>query len=147
MPGAKVPQPVRRKQILTAAYRVAAERGLTGTRIGEVATRARAFGMTLTGYDPYVSDERFDGLRVHRCATLVELLDGCDVLTVHTPLTDETTGMIGRPELARLKRGAIVANLARGGIVDETALIEALSSGYLGGATIDAFANEPREAA
>ena len=110
---------------------------------GEVATRARAFGMTLTGYDPYVSDERFDGLRVHRCATLVELLDGCDVLTVHTPLTEETMGMIGRAELARLKRGAIVANLARGGIVDEAALIEALSSGYLGGATIDAFANEP----
>jgi D-3-phosphoglycerate dehydrogenase len=110
---------------------------------GEVASRARAFGMVVMGYDPYVSDERFGGLRVHRCATLAELLDECDVMTVHTPLTDETTGMIGRAELARLKPGAIVANLARGGIVDEAALVAALSSGRLGGATIDAFANEP----
>lgn len=110
---------------------------------GEVAVRAHAFGMALLGYDPYVSDERFDGLRVRRCVTLGELLDACDVLTVHMPLTDETTGMIGRTELARLKRGALVANLARGGIVDETALIEALRSGHLGGATVDAFTKEP----
>ena len=119
--------------------------GIVGVgRIGSaVAMRARAFGMTLIGYDPYISDERFDGLRVRRCSTLGELLDACDVVTVHTPLTDETTGMIGQPELARLRRGAIVANLARGGIVDEAALIEALSGGHLGGATIDAFTGEP----
>lgn len=119
--------------------------GIVGVgRIGSaVAVRARAFGMTLIGYDPYVSEERFDGLRVRRCATLGELLAACDVLTVHTPLTEETTGMIGRRELASLKRGAIVANLARGGIVDEAALIEALSSGHLGGATVDAFTGEP----
>ena len=110
---------------------------------GEVAVRARAFGMTLAGYDPYVNDERFELLRVRRCATLDELLTGCDVITVHTPLTDETTGMIGAKEIARLHAGAIVLNLARGGIVDETALIAALRSGHLGGAAVDAFTKEP----
>ncbi len=110
---------------------------------GEVALRAHAFGMSLVGFDPYISDERFAGLRVRRCATLGELLETCDVLTVHTPLTDETDGLIGREELARLRPGAIVANLARGGIIDEASLIDALRSGHLGGGTIDAFSNEP----
>ncbi len=110
---------------------------------GEVAGRARAFGMDRVGYDPYISQERFDGLHVRRCATLDELLDSCDVLTVHTPLTDETRGMIGAEQLARLKTGALVANLARGGIIDETALAEALTSGHVAGATVDAYAKEP----
>src|SRR4029079_16840125 len=71
-------------------------------RIGsEVATRAHSFGMDVAGYDPYVSDERFRSLRVRRLATLEEGLDQADFLTVHTPLTDETEGMIGRRELAR----------------------------------------------
>ena len=110
---------------------------------GEIATRAHAFGMELVGFDPYVADERFESLRVRRCATLHDLLGTCDIVTVHTPLTDETRGMIGSTELARLRPGAIVANLARGGIVDEAALIAALNSGHLGGATIDAFTSEP----
>ncbi len=110
---------------------------------GEIATRARAFGMTVVGYDPYIARERFDGLVVFRCAMLDELLDASDILTVHTPLTDETRGMIGRDQLARLRAGAVVANLARGGIVDEPALAEALRSGHLGGATVDAYTREP----
>ncbi|MFI5310435.1 MAG: phosphoglycerate dehydrogenase [Gemmatimonadales bacterium] len=110
---------------------------------GEVAVRAHAFGMALIGFDPYVSDERFEGLRVRRCASLADLIDGCDVLTVHTPLTDETRGMVGAAELARLRHGAVVANLARGGIVEEGALVEALRSGHLGGAIVDAFTGEP----
>jgi D-3-phosphoglycerate dehydrogenase / 2-oxoglutarate reductase len=110
---------------------------------GEVATRARAFGMTVIGYDPYIAQERFDGLHVRRCATLDELLDECDVLTVHTPLTDETTGMIGAAQLARLRAGAVVCNLARGGIVDEPALALALRSGHLHGAAVDAYTKEP----
>jgi len=110
---------------------------------GEVAVRAAAFGMTLLGYDPYVTDDRLRGLRVHRCATLTDLLAASDFVTVHTPLNDETTGMIGAGELAMLRRGAIVANLARGGIVDEPALIAALRSGALGGATLDAYTREP----
>ena len=119
--------------------------GIVGVgRIGsEVALRARAFEMDVVGFDPYVSEERFLSLRIRRAATLDELLEDADVLTVHTPLTDETEGLIGRRELAKLPPGAIVANLARGGIVDEAALAAVLASGQLRGAAIDAFEKEP----
>jgi D-3-phosphoglycerate dehydrogenase len=105
---------------------------------GEVAHRAHAFGAPVVAYDPYVGDARFQLLRAPR-ATLEELLDACDVLTVHTPLTDETRGMIGRRELARLSPGAVVVNMARGGIVDEAALAAALAGGQLRGAVLDVF--------
>jgi D-3-phosphoglycerate dehydrogenase len=110
---------------------------------GEVAKRARAFGMTLVGYDPYVSEERFATLRVRRAESLDELLSVADVITVHTPLNEETTGMIGRRELGRLPLGAIVCNLARGGIVEEDALVDALRSGSVGGAVVDVYSAEP----
>ena len=110
---------------------------------GEIATRALAFGMDVAGYDPYVGDERFRALRIKHLATLEEGLDVADVLTVHTPLTEETEGMIGRRELARLKNGAIAVNMARGGIIEEAALIQALESGQLRGAIVDAFTKEP----
>lgn len=119
--------------------------GIVGLgRIGaEVATRARAFGMSVSAFDPYVTGERYDLLRVARAASLEELLRQSDIVTVHTPLTPETTGMIGTPELAMLRDGAIVANLARGGIVAEDALEAELRSGRLGGALLDVFAKEP----
>ena len=110
---------------------------------GEVATRALAFGMDVAGYDPYVGDERFRALRIRRLVTLDEGLDIADIVTVHTPLTEETEGMIGRRELARLKPGAIAVNMARGGIIEETALVQALESGQLRGAIVDAFTKEP----
>ncbi|MDF1501565.1 phosphoglycerate dehydrogenase [Roseisolibacter sp. H3M3-2] len=110
---------------------------------GEVAVRAHAFGMELVAYDPYVADARFGALRVRRAASLDDLLDEADIVTVHTPLTDETQGMIGRRELARLRAGAIVCNLARGGIVDDAALQAALEAGHLKGAVLDVFAAEP----
>jgi D-3-phosphoglycerate dehydrogenase len=110
---------------------------------GEVALRAQAFCMTLVGYDPYVAESRFQSLRIHRCASLDELLDESDIVTVHTPLTDETRGMIGRRELARLSPSSIVVNMARGGIVDEEALTEALATGKIGAAAVDAFTKEP----
>jgi D-3-phosphoglycerate dehydrogenase len=110
---------------------------------GEVALRAQAFCMTLVGYDPYVAESRFQSLRIHRCASLDELLDESDIVTVHTPLTDETRGMIGRRELARLSPSSIVVNMARGGIVDEEALTEALATGKVGAAAVDAFTKEP----
>jgi D-3-phosphoglycerate dehydrogenase len=110
---------------------------------GEVAARAHAFGMQVIAFDPYVSDARFATLRVQRAPTLEALLDECDILTVHTPLTDETMGMIGRRELARLRPGAIVANLARGGIVDDAALTAALESGHVRGAALDVYVTEP----
>jgi len=110
---------------------------------GEIAARAQSFGMTLVGYDPYIAESRFQSLRVHRCSSLDELLDKSDIVTVHTPLTDETRGMIGRRELARLSPSAIVVNMARGGIVEEDTLAEALGAGKLAAAAVDAFVKEP----
>jgi D-3-phosphoglycerate dehydrogenase len=119
--------------------------GIVGLgRIGSaVATRAAAFGMNLIAYDPYVAESRFHSLRVQRVAALEELLALSEVLTVHTPLTDETRGMIGRRQLALMSPNAIVVNMARGGIVDEAALMDALRSGKLRAAALDAFAKEP----
>lgn len=110
---------------------------------GEIATRAQAFEMNVVGYDPYIPDERFRALRARRAPTLDALLAEADILTVHTPLTDETKGLIGRRELALLGPGAIVANLARGGIVDDQALMAALESGQLRGAMLDVYQTEP----
>lgn len=110
---------------------------------GEVTRRACAFGMEVIAYDPYIGDERFASLHARRAAALDELLEAAHVLTVHTPLTDETRGMIGRAELARLRAGSVVVNMARGGIIEESALIDALRSGHLLGAALDVFAKEP----
>ena len=119
--------------------------GIVGVgRIGtEIARRAHAFGMEVFGFDPYIGEDRFAGLRVHRSPTLEQLLDVADIVTIHTPLTDETRGMIGARELGLLKRGAIVANMARGGIVDDQALLASLQSGHVAGAILDVFEKEP----
>ncbi|HEX6924922.1 MAG TPA: phosphoglycerate dehydrogenase [Longimicrobiaceae bacterium] len=110
---------------------------------GEVSRRARAFGMRVIAYDPYVARSRFEEVGVERAETLHDVLDAADVLTVHTPLTAETRGMIGASELARLKRDAVVLNLARGGIIEEEALVEALRDGRIAGAGLDVYAREP----
>jgi len=113
-------------------------------RIGsEVATRARAFGMTTNAWDPYVTDERFETLRVSRALSLEHLLQSSDVITVHTPLNPETTGMIGDAEIGMLRKSAIVVNMARGGIVAEAPLSAALEEERLGGAILDVFTQEP----
>jgi D-3-phosphoglycerate dehydrogenase len=109
---------------------------------GEVATRARAFGMNVIAYDPYIAQSRFEALRVQEAKSLDALLEQSNVLTVHTPLTDETTGLIGKREIARLPQRSIVVNMARGGIVDEGALLEALENKLLG-AVVDAYEKEP----
>ncbi|HET7275327.1 MAG TPA: phosphoglycerate dehydrogenase [Longimicrobiaceae bacterium] len=113
---------------------------------GEVARRARTFGMRVISFDPYVSPSRFDELGVESAATLNDALDAGDVLSLHVPLTSETRGMIGAAELARLRPGSIVLNLARGGIIVEDALVEALQSGHVAAAGLDVFAHEPLEA-
>ncbi|HEU0012827.1 MAG TPA: phosphoglycerate dehydrogenase [Longimicrobium sp.] len=110
---------------------------------GEMARRARAFGMNVVGYDPYVSQARFEELGVERAQKLTDVLDRTDVLTLHVPLTPETQGMIGAAELARMPRNAIVMNLARGGVVVEDALAEAVQAGRIGGAAVDVFDVEP----
>jgi D-3-phosphoglycerate dehydrogenase len=118
--------------------------GLVGAgRIGgEVAKRARAFGMHVIVFDPYLTPERARGLEV-LTGTLDEVLAKADVLSVHVPLTENTAGLIGAAQLARMKKGAILLNVARGGVVNEEALLDALSSGHLGGAALDVFEAEP----
>jgi D-3-phosphoglycerate dehydrogenase / 2-oxoglutarate reductase len=113
---------------------------------GEIATRARAFEMNVIAYDPYIPRSRFDALRVQDGGSLDAVIEQSNVLTVHTPLTDETKGMIGRRELSRLPARSIVVNMARGGIVDEDALVEALEAKQLMGAVIDAYEKEPLSA-
>jgi D-3-phosphoglycerate dehydrogenase len=119
--------------------------GIVGLgRIGsEVAARAHAFGMYVIAYDPYISDERFAALRVRRMPSLDALVAETNVLTMHVPLTDETKGMIGKRELGRLPSRSVVVNMARGGIVDEDALVAALNADQLRGAVLDVFTAEP----
>ena len=118
--------------------------GLLGLgRIGAlVAQRLSAFGMRIVAYDPYVSAARAAQMNV-TLVSLTELLKESDVLSVHLPKTPETLGLIGKDELATCKPGAILINAARGGLVDEAALADALQSGHLGGAGIDVYAKEP----
>lgn len=113
---------------------------------GEVARRARGFGVRLVAYDPYVSASRFEELGVERAETLAEALSQADVLTVHVPLTPETRGMIGAAELGRLSPRAVVLNLARGGVIEEEALVDALQKKRIAGAAVDVYASEPLSA-
>ncbi len=119
--------------------------GIVGLgRIGSlVSKRAQGLGMHVMAYDPYISRHRADDLKVKLFDNLQEMLSQSDFLTVHTPLTDETTGMIGAAELGCLPAKAIVVNAARGGIIQEEALLEALESGKLFGAGLDVYVLEP----
>jgi D-3-phosphoglycerate dehydrogenase len=115
-------------------------------RVGAmVAARAGAFGMRVVAYDPYVSRERGRQLGVELMPNLEALLVQADVVTIHLPLTAETTGLIGPRELGLMKPGARLVNTSRGGIVDEEAMTAALAQGRLGGAALDVFAHEPPE--
>lgn len=118
--------------------------GLIGLgKIGQaIAVRARAMEMVVLGVDPFVTAEQAANHGVELVG-LDDLLARADVVSVHVPLTRATRGLIGRDAIARMKPGAIVLNVARGGIVDEAAVAEALVSGHLGGAGIDVFEQEP----
>lgn len=112
-------------------------------KIGQaIAVRARAMEMVVVGVDPYVSPEQATNHGVE-LVDLDTLLERADVVTVHVPLSRATRGLIGREAIAKLKPGSIVLNVARGGVVDEAAVAEALVSGHLGGAGIDVFEHEP----
>jgi D-3-phosphoglycerate dehydrogenase len=121
--------------------------GLVGFgRIGrEVALRARAFQMEVWAYDPVLTQWPEDFAWVKR-VELREILVASDVLSLHVPLEEHTRGMIGIDELARMKLDAILINASRGGVVDETALLEALQAKQLRGAILDVFATEPAPA-
>lgn len=118
--------------------------GIVGLgRIGVlVAQRLVGFDVSLVAYDPYIQPGRAAHLGV-RLVALDDLLRESDLITVHLPRTPETVGLIGAAELATTKRGVILVNAARGGLVDETALAEALRSGQVGAAGIDVYSSEP----
>ncbi|MCA9081708.1 MAG: phosphoglycerate dehydrogenase [Planctomycetaceae bacterium] len=113
-------------------------------RIGlSVARRCRGLEMTVLGYDPFLSEERAAEYGIELYRNIDEMIVKCDLLTVHTPLTDETRNLINAERLAAMKPGVRIINCARGGIVDEEALADAIESGHVAGAAIDVFVNEP----
>ncbi|NJD32236.1 MAG: hydroxyacid dehydrogenase [Gammaproteobacteria bacterium] len=130
-------------------------RELAGKRLGLVgfgaiarvtARMARDLGMTVAAYDPLLPADNAAWSGAAR-QTLEEILAGSDVVSLHVPLTSDTRNMIDAAALARMKRDAILVNAARGGVVDEIALVEALKAGRLGGAALDVFEREPVDAA
>ncbi len=113
-------------------------------RIGlTVARRCLAFEMKVLGYDPFLSEERArnEGIELYR--DIDELVGKCDFLTVHTPMTPETQGLINAARIAKMKKGVRLINGARGGIIDEAALLAALQSGHVAAAALDVFVDEP----
>ncbi len=126
-------------------------REISGKRLGligfggiarQTADRARALGMAVAAHDPFLAagDPAWDGIER---LDMADLLAGADVISAHVPLTEATRGLIGAEAIAAMKKGAILINTARGGIVDEAALATALRDGHLGGAALDVFATEP----
>jgi D-3-phosphoglycerate dehydrogenase len=112
-------------------------------KIGQlVAQRLAAFGVELIAYDPYVAPARAAQLGIE-LVSLDDLLRRADAISIHLPKTPETLGLIGKDQLALTKKGVLIVNAARGGLVDEDALAEAVRSGHVGGAGIDVYVTEP----
>ncbi|MFA5701283.1 MAG: hydroxyacid dehydrogenase, partial [Desulfuromonas sp.] len=109
---------------------------------GRVALRAKAFEMDVIAYDPYISEKRGIDLGV-KLVDLDEIVRYADVVTVHTPLNDETRGMLQASHFAQMKDGVVVINCARGGIIEEEAMYNALESGKVAGAGFDVWSQEP----
>lgn len=109
-----------------------------GTIGRETARRALALGMTVIAYDPYVNEA--DGIQL---VSLDDLLARSDYISLHVPKTKESANMIGAGQFAKMKNGVRIVNCARGGIIDENALYDALTSGKVAGAALDVFAEEP----
>jgi D-3-phosphoglycerate dehydrogenase len=112
-------------------------------RIGRaVAARAGAFGMKIVGHDPFIAPDQARDLEIES-ASLDEVFSRADFLTIHTPLTTETRGLMGAQAFAKMKPGVRIVNCARGGLVDELALFDAIKSGIVAGAALDVFEQEP----
>ena len=109
---------------------------------GLVAERLRPFGVDIIAYDPYVTPARAQHMNVE-LVSLDELVERADFLTIHMPRTPETLGMIGEDELKKMKTTSYVVNVARGGLIDETALVSALNANEIAGAALDVFVSEP----
>ncbi|MDD2450433.1 MAG: phosphoglycerate dehydrogenase [Sulfurovum sp.] len=113
--------------------------GNIGSRVGK---RAKAFEMDVITYDPYIDSSKATDLDIKYTKNFDDIL-ACDIITIHTPKTEETVGMIGAAEIAKMKEGVILINCARGGLYDEEALLEGLKSGKIAMAGIDVFNKEP----
>ncbi len=113
--------------------------GNIGSRVGK---RAKAFEMDVITYDPYIDPTKATDLDIKYTTNFDDILE-CDIITIHTPKTEETIGMIGKEEIAKMKDGVILINCARGGLYDEEALVEGLKSGKIAMAGIDVFSKEP----
>ena len=121
--------------------------GIVGLgRIGSmVATRLKSFNMKVIAYDPYISDERFERFGAERMATLEELVQEADIITVHTPRNEETMHMLNEKILNLAKEGVRLVNCARGGIIKEAAMVQGLESGKVASAGLDVYEKEPAE--
>jgi phosphoglycerate dehydrogenase-like enzyme len=114
--------------------------GRVGTRVSQL---AGGFGMEVAAFDPYLTSDQIHERGARHSETLAALLQQSEILTLHVPLTAETRGMIDRTAIEMLPRGALVVNTSRGGVVDQSELLAALSSGRLGGVAMDVFEAEP----
>jgi D-3-phosphoglycerate dehydrogenase len=119
--------------------------GLIGLgHVGAIVARgALGMGMRVLAYDPYVSEDRMRQVNVERAETTDEVFEGADFVSLHVPRTPQTMGLVNEGSLARMKPTAFLINVARGGIVDETDLYNALKEGTIAGAALDVFAEEP----
>ncbi|AIM16012.1 MULTISPECIES: phosphoglycerate dehydrogenase [Neobacillus] len=108
----------------------------------EVAKRAKSFGMNILGFDPYLTEERAKKLGIKK-ASLDLIAAESDFITIHTPLTNNTRGIINDEFLSKTKKGVRFVNCARGGIIDEKALVRAINTGHVAGAALDVFEKEP----
>lgn len=123
--------------------------GLVGFgRIARSVARIARFGfqMSVIAYDPYVSAEEMEACQVQKAEQLEELLPHCDVVSLHTSLNNDTRNLIGKPQMALMKPSALLINVSRGGIIDETALVSALSAKQIGGVALDVYSQEPLDA-
>jgi D-3-phosphoglycerate dehydrogenase len=119
--------------------------GLVGLgHVGAIVARgALGMGMKVLAYDPYVSEDRMRSMNVGRAETTDEVFENADFVSLHVPRTPQTIGLVNEESLGKMKPTAYLINVARGGIVDEAALYEALKNGVIGGAALDVFAEEP----
>jgi D-3-phosphoglycerate dehydrogenase len=108
----------------------------------EVAKRAKSFGMNILGFDPYLTEERAKKLGMTK-ASLDLIAQESDFITIHTPLTNDTKGLINDEYLSKTKKGVRFVNCARGGVIDEKALVRAIQAGHVAGAALDVFEKEP----
>tara|TARA_R110000850_G_scaffold66894_7_gene148462 strand:+ start:2269 stop:3873 length:1605 start_codon:yes stop_codon:yes gene_type:complete len=113
---------------------------------GEFARRAMGFGMRVVAYDPYLAASMAKNMRVELCETVDEAVEQADFITLHMPKTPETTHLINAERIDKMKPGVRIINCARGGLIDEAALLEGIKAGKVAGAALDVFEDEPPSA-